>query len=638
MRYSQKAMKGPVLSGVGVATLVVLLGSVALPAAPAGAPIRIVEKGKPRAVIVIPEPASPGAEEAAGVLREHLKQISGAELQVLKETEAKPKPTADQPWILVGEGQRSKELGLSSESLGTGGIFQQAKDHVLALFGKTSNGDAHGTSYAVTTFLEDKLGVRYLWPGDLGKVIPRQDTVEIAEFRNVFTPKLPQRGIRMMQHHDRLQEGLDRLGYTKEDYLRSKEAGRTSVQSPDWSSWHRLGGRLSIVGGHAFDNYWIRHGKDHPEWFAVQPNGSRDQSASSGRPRLCKSNPGLIAHVAKEKIEELKANPGLMGVSIGSSDGGATHFCSCAKCEALDAPEGRKVKLGGKDHASLTDRMVYFWNAIAEQVAKVLPDKFLVADVYSVYAAPPVKRKLHPNILLRYTSISYVDEEARQQDLKDFAAWSKAAKRYYWRPNLMGEGRRTGFPLLYITKFAQDVRVMADAGVMGTDFDSIVHHWSTQGLNYYVVAKLLWNAHQDVDAIIDDYCRAGFGPAAKSVRRYFDALIAAKEEGMARKVAQNYWITPQVVEKVRKHLEQARLDVSGKEGVYAERVAFLELGLRWTEVEARAFAVAADRSKVDPETAKKVFEDRLALMKEIFQKSPLAIDVGLVMWGDGLGK
>ena len=67
------------------------------------------------------------------------------------------------------------------------------------------------------------------------------------------------------------------------------------------------------------------------------------------------------------------------------------------------------------EHVSLTDRMVYFWNAIAEQVAKVHPDKLLVVDAYSVYAAPPVERKLHPNLVVRFAPLGYHDEDYRQE-------------------------------------------------------------------------------------------------------------------------------------------------------------------------------------------------------------------------------
>src|SRR5205085_11557300 len=135
-----------------------------------------------------------------------------------------------QAWILVGEGRLAGKLGLTSKGLGPGGILLSAKGNVLALFGTDAStpSDPNGTRYAVTTFLEDKLGVRYLWPGDLGKVVPRQETITVTDFQHRFTPKLTQRRIRSMGYHDRLQVGLDRLGFTKTDYQRQRvQATRT---------------------------------------------------------------------------------------------------------------------------------------------------------------------------------------------------------------------------------------------------------------------------------------------------------------------------------------------------------------------------------------------------------------------------
>ena len=227
--------------------------------------------------------------------------------------------------------------------MGPGGIVLSAKGHVLALFGTDARtpADPHGTRYAVTTFLEDKLGVRYLWPGELGKVVPRRETIVVEDFQHRFTPTLAQRRIRSMGYHDRIQVGLDRLGFTKEDYERLRaDAQRTQAESPDWFGWHRLGGTLNMNGGHAFGHLWAKYGKDHPDWFALQPDGSRDQSRNPDRARLCKSNPDLIAAIAREKIEELNRNPTLLGVSMGPNDGGRTTLLHLPQVRGPRLPQG----------------------------------------------------------------------------------------------------------------------------------------------------------------------------------------------------------------------------------------------------------------------------------------------------------
>jgi hypothetical protein len=640
-RYSLLAGPPPV---TGWALVVVLL--TASPFVTLARGVTLVEKGQARAVIVLPERPSPVAEGAAHVLRDHLRQMSGAELPIRTEDQITGSPTSDQAWILVGEGKLAEKLGLSSKGLGPGGILLSAKGQVLALFGTDARtpSDPHGTRYAVTTFLEHRLGVRYLWPGELGKVVPHRETIVVADFEYRFTPPLAQRHIRSMAYHDRIQVGLDQLGFTKADFERLRtEAERTRVESPDWFAWQRQGGTLNLRSGHAFPHLWAKYGKDHPEWFALQPDGSRDQSRNPDRARLCVSNPDLIAAIAQEKIEELTRNPDLLGVSLGPNDGGRTTFCTCPRCQALDCPRGRKVLLsdftsGSRrdfEHVSLTDRMVFFWNAIAERVAKVHPDRLLVVDAYSAYAAPPVERKLHPNLVVRFSPLGYHAEDYRQESLRDWEGWSKAAKRIYFRPNLMLVGRRDGLPLLYVHKFGEDFRHLASHGMMGTDFDACCHHWATQGLNYYIVARLQWNPEQDVDALIDDYCRAGFGPAAPSVRRYLDRLETLMNENAARKGKATGGFSPGApgLANLRKDLEQARKQ-AGADPAIARRVAFLEIGLRWTEVEARAHALLADPAKTDREAARRILDDRFALLREVFEKMPLALNAAYICWGE----
>ena len=238
--------------------------------------------------------------------------------------------------------------------------------------------------------------------------------------------------------------------------------------------------------------------------------------------------------------------------------------------------------------------------------------------------------------MVRFAPLDYHAEDYRQESLREWDNWSKATKRIYFRPNLMLAGRRDAMPLLYVHKFGEDFRYLASHGMMGTDFDSCCHNWATQGLNYYIVARLHWNPEQDVDILLDDYCQAGFGPAAKSVRRYFDRLEALMNEAAVKKEKPMTIFNPKALAELRKELEQARRDAASDPTV-AKRIAFVELGLRWTEIEVRAHSFLTDPAKADKAIAKKALDERFAFMREVFQNSPLALNVAYVSWGeDGL--
>lgn len=617
--------------------------------------VTLVEDGRPRAVIVLPDSPSLAAKLGAQILQDHLKQISGATLPVKREGGVSGKAMAELAWVLVGEGRQAGQLGFSSASLGPGGMVLCARGNVLALFGtdERTPTDPDGTCYAVVTFLEEKLGVRWLWPGELGKVVPRRTTITVGDFEQQFTPRLVQRRIRDSHYNDRLETGLKNLGFTAADYKCQRIAAeRTASESDGWFGWQKLGGSFNVSGGHAFGHLWEKYGKEHSDWFAMQPNGSRDQSRNGARSRLCKSNPALIAAIAREKIEELSKNPKLAGVSLSPNDGGANTFCTCPKCEALDAPNGRKVRLWDNagptrrefEHVSLTDRMVSFWNAIAEQVVRVHPNALFTVDAYSAYRSPPLLRTLHPNLVVRFVNISYTDETLRQQGLNDWNEWAKAATKIYFRPNLMLAGRRSGAPMLYPHKFAQDFRHLANRGMWGADFDSCMHNCSTQGLNYYVVARLHWNPDQNVGDLINDYCRAGFGPAAQSVRRYFDDLeaitnhVAANQEARSEdidsaKIEPFGVFTPEAIAKLRGCLRLAH-EAAADDDLVLKRLAFLETGLRWTEMEARVHGFFLKNAKRDKPAARKTCDERYEMMRDIFQNNFLAVNVAAVSWGE----
>jgi len=88
---------------------------------------------------------------------------------------------------------------------------------------------------------------------------------------------------------------------------------KTEALTPAWFEWQRLGGNIGLKGGHAFGDVWDKYHVEHPEWFALQHNGSRDLSKlSPQRARLCKSNLALIDALARDKTEEMQARASAM--------------------------------------------------------------------------------------------------------------------------------------------------------------------------------------------------------------------------------------------------------------------------------------------------------------------------------------
>ena len=600
-------------------------------------PLRLISEGKPEAVIVLAREPSVAAVQGAEILSDHLFQISGARLETIREKQLNADDS--RKLILIGKSNLATQLGATSEGLGPGGILIRTYPKALVLLGPDSDtpNDPSGTRYAVTTFLEDHLGVRFLWPGEMGKVVPQNKTIEIPAIDHQFSPSIAQRRIRSAAGYgERKAQGGDRLGVTEKDYWRiNNTATATKSKDGGWFGWHRQGGTLRLASGHAFSHIWEKYKDSHPEWFAMGPDGSRDQSRSPDRARLCISNEELIDAIAQEKIDQLnKSNYG--SVSIGPNDGGQTAFCTCPECEKLDPPVERKPG----EPKSLTDRYVHFFNGIAERVTKVHPDAWLTADAYSLYAAPPVNAKLHPNVAIRYVGVSYNNEEKRQKGLNDWVEWSKAADKIYFRSNLLLAGRRQGTPAIYIHKLAEDFRYIANHSMLGTDFDSCCHNWATQGLNYYVLGKLLWDPNQDVDVLFDDYCRSGFGSGAESIKKYFLRLEELTNQIAEGQLHMTVPYTPEVVAGLRGLLDQAD-KATRDEPAANKRVEFIRSGLEYTDAFAAFFRLEAEHKasgggRLPPEMKSRMREalDKNWLVsRDIFKNHHLAVNVPTVAWG-----
>lgn len=625
----------------------------------------VVVEGDPRAVIVYPGADAAGrraAREAAALLGGYLAEMTGQTIPVVGEERLAgaagaggtiavgEKRPADLParidtFILVGEGRLAKELNITAGDLTAGGVRIKTAGNAIVLAGSPAASDPDSTRHAVYTFLET-LGCRLLWPGRTGRIVPKLQTLRVGPLDLAYQPPVKQRHLRFSGIRDRAMTGLARLGIAVEDYRRWKHAalaagahGRRPAY--EWRRWQRLGGSIGIRGGHAFGHLWETCGKDHPEWFALQADGTRDQSGTGSRERLCVSNPALCRYIADTILAAAAQDPEKKCFSVCPNDGGYASYCLCPACKKLDPPGAEKIPLKIFEKAgeprrreirypSLTDRYVHFWNAIAERVAETRPDLLLLGQAYSTHRLPPVRETLHPAVAIRYVP-STAD---------GWRGWAAAgATKMYWRPNILLREKRTGRLCVYGESMTATFHFIADNGMLATDFDSVAHFWATHGLNYYVAARLNWNPALAFEEIIDDYCRTGFGPAAGAVRRYFLlAQEATDPTGRENRDAQTRpYLDDHTLRGLRKLLNAAA-DRAGGDRAITGRIAFLRIGLNVTELQVRIDALAAQATNKQPwdrDAAQRLMTINFYLLRDIARHHTLAINTPMLMWGSG---
>ena len=158
-----------------------------------------------------------------------------------------------------------------------------------------------------------------------------------------------------------------------------------------------------------------------------------------------------------------------------------------------------------------------------------------------------------------------------------------------------------------------------------------------------MLAKLLWDPYRDVDDIIDEYCRAGFGPSAQTIRTYFDKLEQITNEIAAGRdfirwrtnpevLAEHY--TDDIVNELNALLDRADRLAGGDDSV-RNRIGFLRTGLEYVPI-SRDYILARTAARNGNSEARKKYVDARAKRIAWFQELGYswALSVPLLMYHD----
>jgi hypothetical protein len=161
--------------------------------------VPVVRDGKAVAVVVLADRPTAVARYAAQELVYHVERATGAKLAVVTEGEA---PPAGTPRIYVGDCAATRAARIDVKSLSPEAFTLRAADAALTIAGDDGGGDPldpdvrAGTLFGVYEWLGRDLGVRWLWPGELGTVVPRAGTIVAQPVDATVTPPFAQRRVR----------------------------------------------------------------------------------------------------------------------------------------------------------------------------------------------------------------------------------------------------------------------------------------------------------------------------------------------------------------------------------------------------------------------------------------------------------
>ena len=548
--------------------------------------LEIVKDGVPEAEIVIAEEAHEGTHRAAEDLRDFLRRISGAELRIVHapSTEKKnhlyvgrsvwtdklsyrlpvfrnsgydilvkgnyavlagpmvtslenpyrmsssdagylrtpllnktPKP-ANFPSPGLKKWQSFTGRTFSTLQVGNGGGVRNAP---LKIF----TNDDLGDWYAVSAFLEE-LGVRFYAPCHDGTIVPRSRNISVEECRITK------------------EAAFARREWTYYGAMRSDRDGIA------WLKRMKCGNHTLIIYNHT--TYAVYSTKEqlakHPEYFAEEKPGKKWSGfpAGSGIPRY--TDPGFRRDCVLFLRKMFDAFPHLAACAMGPPDGSVR----------LDYRDMEQYRRGGLSPEQAASNYVWDFHVhLAKELAKTHPGKKLLYMSGAGAKRFPTNFKSGEvdNIIIPFTqpySAYRVLQSTNDAVIRERKEWLEKVNGknkcpvwdyylYYRIPSM------PRYPVIFTRSLQREMREMlpyADG-----KFIEVAPEWMTDGKNMqsgsrigtiplihlmmYIQNKLFWEPDLDMRALLEEFYRLYYGPAAQEMKAYYEFAeeVWTRQEG-----------------------------------------------------------------------------------------------------------
>ena len=453
---------------------------------------------------------SPQAEQtetyAAQELQTALKKISGADFEIVNSGKA-PQSNA----IIIGD-LKNPEVQAKSGALNISpGNVEETAVYTLDDRLYLAGNQPRGALYAVYSFLQRELGVRWLWPGSSGEFLPAKSSWALPEIKFHFKPAIPYRGFHLCgdkylaPDSEIFREWMARNFINTYRHAAPEKEKRRGFYSMKASPLISLPKPLFAL---------------HPEYFAEVAGKRYDAN-------ICFSNPEVDKLVAKNVVEYIRKRPFLDILSIFPND--TTLFCRCKNCSKTDP----------------STTWFEFYNRLTDVLKKEFPDLKLAAAAYFEYRDVP-KCKIRNTEFIEYCSYSRCNIHPygqagcknNENTMKAMLEWKatglpignyayefdvfKRNSRFTPFLSMIDDAIKTGKKLGHVTMIPE-VLLISPKYVPAEEYIPNVQ----QRLPIYLYARLLWDPDQKMADILHDWCGTAFGEAALPMYDYYMSMDRA---------------------------------------------------------------------------------------------------------------
>ncbi len=432
--------------------------------------LKIVENGSSVYVIVVPAKATVIEQQAAELLQEYLKKISGCILNIVKDQTGPVKTE-----ISIGFTNRVPSDVTADMEPDEFRVIT-AGEKLLIL-----GGNHKGVYYGVVDVLEKKLGCR------------------------IFAPE-----VEYVPHYETIL--LEPLNYSDKPVNKLRIVHGKFNSNKAYKEWMRLDNIDEVFADgyyvHTFNKLvpWETYFSSHPEYFAYM-NGKRiiDQ--------LCMSNPEVLKLVTDKIAVEMAHQPDKKTWSVSQNDN--FSYCQCDKCKAIIEEEGAP-----------SGPLLRFVNEVAAR----FPDNTISTLAYQFSRAAPKITKPADNVQIMLCTIelnrskSIESDPSSQSFVKDISDWGKLTHNIYlWDYTVDFANTVTPFPNLHVLQ--PNIQFLTRNGA----YEHFQQTNTMKGnemaeLKSYMLARLLWNPDVNIDSVKTVFLDGYYAEAAPYIRQYIDRL------------------------------------------------------------------------------------------------------------------
>ncbi|MEA3366814.1 MAG: DUF4838 domain-containing protein [Planctomycetota bacterium] len=270
----------------------------------------------------------------------------------------------------------------------------------------------------------------------------------------------------------------------------------------------------------------------HPEWYPLVDGKRVPGIKGSFGTNYCTSNPHATAEFMRRYVGALADGPYRDAdvVRFWTLDGG--KWCGCPACKALGSPTDRNLRLvhhldaeikkaraAGRIHRPIIVRFLVYHDVLAPPT-RPLPEGFDYQTCVATYF-PICRSYVYP--------IDDGRSPTNARYMRQLTGWVREPDRH-WRGSLcIGEYYNVSgykcLPICFMHTMARDIPTYHAMGARHFHYMHVVTaNMGNKALTNYQMARQLWDVKTDCEALWSDYFARRYGPAADTMRAFYESL------------------------------------------------------------------------------------------------------------------